>query len=105
MKLKKKIKYIYIKREPYMSLLKYVNSIKNTCCICLEENNDIILNCSRCNEGMICYDCYTKYRSNTCCICNNDMKTNIIKKKEIEFYNTYYDNNIYLQDKKNVFVI
>ena len=104
-KLKKKINYIYIKRDPYMSLLKHVNSIKNTCCICLEEDNDIILNCSRCNEGMICYNCYTKYHSNTCCICDNDMKTNIIKKKEIEFYYTYYDNNIYLQNKKNVIVI
>ena len=104
-KLKKKIKYVYLKREPHDSFLIYMKSIKAECCICLEEDNDIILNCSRCNEGMICYNCYTKYNSNTCCICNNDIKTNIIKKKEIEFYHTYYDYNIFLQDKINISVI
>ena len=104
-KLKKKINYIYIKQEPYISLLKYVKSIKNECCICLEENNDIILNCNRCNEGMICYSCYTKYNSNKCCICSNIINIYNIKEKEIEFYLNYYNNNIYLQDKKNVNVI
>ena len=54
---------------------------------------------------MICYSCYTKYNSNKCCICSNIINIYNIKEKEIEFYLNYYNNNIYLQDKKNVIVI
>ena len=104
-KLKKKIKYVYLKREPYESFLIHMKSIKAECCICLEENNNIIINCSRCNEGKICYICYVKYNNNECCICKKFINIYDIKKKELELYDNYYNYNIFLQDKRNVSII
>lgn len=82
-----------------------MKSIKAECCICLEENNNIIINCSRCNEGKICYKCYVKYNNNECCICKKFINIYDIKKKELELYDNYYNYNIFLQDKRNVSII
>lgn len=104
-KLKKiKIKYIYQRLEPKQSFLNSVYSYRHECCICLEEN-DIVISCAKCNEGKLCYKCYEKYNKDNCCICNTEIHINDIKKKEISFFNRYYDYNIYIQQKKNVIVI